>query len=48
MKTDDIFKIENVFSTRKRKGFKEYFVKWKDYPEKLDSWIDESDLATSI
>ena len=27
VKTDKIFKIENILSTRKRKGVKEYFVK---------------------
>ena len=48
VKTDDVFKIEKVLSTRKRKGVKKYFVKWKGYPEKFNSWISESDLATSI
>ena len=48
VKTDDVFKIEKVLSTRKRKGVKEYFVKWKGYPEKFNSWIGESDLTTSI
>ena len=48
VKSDDIFKIEKVLSTRKRKGVKEYFVKWKGYPEKFNSWIGESDLTISI
>ena len=48
VKTDDVFKIEKVLSTRKRKGVKEYFAKWKGYPEKFNSWIGESDLTTSI
>ena len=48
VKTDNIFKIEKILSTRKRKGVKEYFVKWKGYPEKFNSWIGESDLTTSI
>ena len=34
VKTDEIFKIEKILSTRKRKGVKEYFVKWKGQPEK--------------
>ena len=48
VKSDDVFKIEKVLSTRKRKSVKEYFVKWKGYPEKFNSWIGESDLTTSI
>ena len=28
VKTNDVFKIEKVLSTRKRKGVKKYFVKW--------------------
>ena len=48
VETDDVFKIEKVLSTRKRRGLKEYFVKWKGYPEKFNSWIGESDLTTSI
>ena len=39
VKTDDVFKVKKVFATRKRKGVKEYFVKWKGYPEKFNSWI---------
>jgi transposase InsO family protein len=37
-KTDDIFKVEKVLKTRKRKGKVEYFVKWLGYPEKFNSW----------
>ena len=48
VKTDNVFKIEKILFTRKRRGVKEYFVKWKGYPEKFNSWIDESDLTTSI
>ena len=37
VKTDHVFKIEKVLSKRKRKGAKEYFVKWKGYPRKFNS-----------
>ena len=37
VKTEDVFKIEKALSTRKRKGIKEYFVKWKGYSEKFNS-----------
>ena len=32
---------------RKCKGVVEYFVKWKDYPDKLNSWVAESDILKS-
>ena len=48
VKTDDVFKIEKVLFTRKRRGVKKDFFKWKGYPEKFNSWIGESDLTTSI
>ena len=36
VKTDGVFKIEKVFSARKRKSVKEYFFKWKGSPEKFN------------
>ena len=47
-KTDNVFRIEKILSTRKRKGVEEYFIKWKGYPEKFNSWIGESDLTAGI
>lgn len=42
----DVFKIEKVLKTRKRKGHpKEYFVRWLRWPPKYDSWVNENDLA---
>ena len=38
------FKIEKVLKTRKRKGKKEYFVKWLYYPKKFNSWVTEDEL----
>ena len=44
----DVFKIEKIMSTRKRKGVKEYFVKWRGYPDKFNSWVKEDDMEPSI
>jgi transposase InsO family protein len=41
VKTDDVYEIEKILKTRKRGGKVEYFVKWKDYPEKFNSWVAE-------
>jgi len=35
-----VYEIEQVIKTRKRGGKVEYFVKWKGYPEKFNSWVD--------
>ena len=40
MKEDDVYEIEQVIKTRKRGGKVEYFVKWKGYPDKFNSWVD--------
>ena len=37
-KTDE---VERVLKTRKRSGKIEYFVQWKGYPEKFNSWVTE-------
>ena len=40
VKTDDSYKIEQIIKTRKRGGKTEYFVKWRGYPSKFNSWVD--------
>jgi hypothetical protein len=37
-KTDDAYIFEKVLKTRKRNGKLEYFVKWRGYPYKFNSW----------
>ena len=38
----DVFKIEKILRRRKNKNGKmQYFVKWKGYPAKFNSWIDQ-------
>ena len=43
-KTDEVFKIGKILKTRRRLGTKEYFIKWRGYPKKFNSWIAEADL----
>lgn len=40
-KEDDVFKVEKVLKTRKKSGKTEYYVKWKGYPAKFNSWTDQ-------
>jgi len=36
---DTLFDIERILKTRKRAGKVEYFVKWRGYLAKFNSWI---------
>ena len=47
-KTDEVFKIEKILRTRKRRGGKKYFVKWRGYPSKFNSWVNEADVTDVI
>jgi len=35
------FKIDRILKTRKRNCKIQYFVAWKGYPRKFNSWVDE-------
>ena len=37
--------VEKILRKRKRKGIAVYFVKWKGYPDKFNSWIAESNIS---
>ncbi len=41
IKEDDVYKVEKILKTRSRGGKKEYFVKWKGYPDKFNSWVTD-------
>ena len=41
IKDDKLWKIEKLIKTRKRRGKTEYFVKWKHWPKKFNSWIQD-------
>ena len=47
VKPEEIYKIEKIIKTRKRKGETEHFVKWLGYPSKFNQWINQSDLTTT-
>lgn len=40
VKSDDVYIVEKILKTRKRAGKIEYFVKWRSYPDKFNSWVD--------
>ncbi len=44
VKIDDVYKVEKIIETRRRRGVKEYLVKWRGYPNKFNSWVKEADL----
>ena len=35
----DVFEIEKILKSRGKGSSKEHFVKWKEYPNKFNSWI---------
>lgn len=39
-KTDEAYVVEKVLKTRRRGRKTEYFVKWRNYPDKFNSWVD--------
>ena len=45
IKEGDVYRAEKVLRKRKRKGVVEYFVKWKGYSSKFNSWVAESDIS---
>ena len=44
IKENDVYRVEKILRKRKRKGVVEYFVKWKGYPDKFNSWVAEKDI----
>ena len=36
----DAYAVERVIKTRRRGKRTEYFVKWRNYPDKFNSWVD--------
>jgi hypothetical protein len=38
---EDLYDVEKVLKTRRRRGKVEYFVKWKGYPDKFNSWVTD-------
>jgi Integrase core domain/Chromo (CHRromatin Organisation MOdifier) domain len=38
--SDRVYVVEKILKTRKRAGKIEYFVKWRSYPDKFNSWTN--------
>jgi hypothetical protein len=38
------YKIDKIIKTRKYKGLKQHYVRWKYWPPRYDSWINDTDL----
>ena len=38
------YKIEKILRKRRKSGRMQYFVKWLDYPDSFNSWINASDI----
>jgi hypothetical protein len=38
---DDVYVVEKIVSTRKKKGETRYLVKWRGYPDKFNSWVTD-------
>ena len=48
-KLDDVYTVEKIVRRRRRGGQTEYLVKWKGYPETMNSWVSERDvMALSV
>ena len=41
MNDDEFFPIEKILKTRKRRGIKEYYVKYLNWPEKFSGWVTD-------
>ena len=47
-KLDNVYLIEKVIKTRRRRKKMQYLVRWLGYHETFDSWIDKSDFQKYI
>ena len=46
-KSDDIWPIEKIITTRRRGGQSEYLVKFMGYPDEANAWISHQDLFSN-
>ena len=44
-KEDEVWKVEKIIKTRKKKGVEEVLVSWHQWPSKFNSWIKKSELS---
>ncbi|CAF0811670.1 unnamed protein product [Brachionus calyciflorus] len=43
---NEFYDIEKILKDRTRRGMKEYFMKWKGFPDEENSWVKESDFVS--
>lgn len=41
----ELFTIERVIQRRKRRGMSQLLIKWADYPDSFNSWVDAKDVV---
>ncbi len=44
MTKDQTYQVEKILKRRTVRGEKQVFVRWKNWPEKFNSWVKASDL----
>ena len=45
IKNNDVYKVENILSSRKKSGKKQFLIKWLGYPKKFYLWIDAENIV---
>ena len=48
VKRPSVFRIERILRRRGRGRRRQYFVKWRGYPNKYNSWVDASSVGSSV
>src|SRR5271165_2569560 len=43
-KKDNVYEVEKILKTRYRNGKKEFLIKWKGYPDEMNSWKPKESL----
>lgn len=41
---DNLYRVEKIIKRRKYNGIKQVFIKWLNYPDTYNSWVNESDV----
>jgi hypothetical protein len=44
---EDEYEVEKILGARKRKGIRQYLVKWKGYLENYNQWEPEENLGNA-
>ena len=41
---ENLYRIEKIIKSRKYRGKKQHYVKWLNYADEYNSWVDDADL----